>query len=229
MNLTKALAISAIGHFVIMLPLGNLCGLIPRPKPADLQISYYKIASLESEPKKKAARTDTAESIKTPRALQKQETGAAIEKPVPKKPLSEKTNTARRRIAAAAKPPKIKPQEAAPVKRESGPPPSIPGTTMPNTPECMSYYKYIREEIKKFLKQNYSRDYAEGDVNISFVINQNGELADLDVIEERSSINSILRRLSYDSVQSSSPFKPFPKSLLQKQISFNLTVVFKKE
>jgi TonB family protein len=99
---------------------------------------------------------------------------------------------------------------------------------MPHTPECVNYYKYIREEIRRFLKRYYTNEYREGDVMVSFVLAQNGQLTSLNIVNNRSSDDPGLRSLSYKSIQSAAPFKPFPKNLDQKEISFNLSILFKK-
>ena len=219
MNLKNALFISFVGHCCVLAPLGNIWFFTPNKKSADVQIVYYKInPPIENRITKPApALTKEVPAVQPPK----------------EEPLTIEKNQARQtRLAKKTRPlkarmPRPKPEETAQAK-SSVIPSSIPGTTLPNTPECVSYYKYVREEIRRFLKKHYTQEYEEGDVMVSFALNQGGEVVSLSIINNRSSDNADLRNLSYRGIQDVSPFRPFPKNLSQKQISFNLTVVFKK-
>lgn len=103
-----------------------------------------------------------------------------------------------------------------------------PGTILPNTPECISYYHYLREAIRDRLEKEYRSGYGEGAVCVSFTLNQTGELANINIVEGRVPVDPSLKGVAYNSVKKISPFKSFPKNLTLKQISFTLTIVFKK-
>lgn len=219
MNLKNAIFISFVGHCCVLAPLGNIWFFTPNKKSPDVQIVYYKInPPVESRVTKPAP------------ALTKEAPAAQLPKAEPltiEKKQTKQARTAKRTRPLKPQTPPAKPEETAQVK-SSVIPASIPGTTVPNTREGVSYYRYVREEIRRFLKRYYTSEYEEGDVMVSFVLNQNGDLASLNIVNNKSSASQDLRNLSYKSIQSASPFKPFPKTLNQEEISFNLTVVFKK-
>lgn len=228
MGLKKALFISFISHCFILTPVGNFWFITSNKKTNDMQIIYYKTTPQITEAIK------TTQIPKEEKSLQKTDLRQPSIQPINKEALTlEKIKKEKSQIVKKTKPlqvkaPDIKLQELMPSAKENILPSSIPGTTLPNTPECINYYQYIREEIRRFLKQNYTSEYEEGDVIVSFALNQKGELVSLNINEEKSCGDPVLHRLSYESIKNASPFKPFPKGLLQKQISFNLTVVFKK-
>lgn len=216
MDFKKALFISFIGHCFLLTPLGNFGIFSPQKKTDNLQITYYKM------PPQKAEALRTTAPAPSAQPLEKQP-------PAQEKRKREKSQVIRRIKPPQVKPSDLKPEEIVSPKKENIRPPSIPGTTLPNTPECMTYYHYIREEIRRFLKRNYTPEYEEGDVIVSFLLNQAGELAALNIVEDKSSNSPALRKLSYESIRNAAPFKPFPKGLTLKQISFNLTIVFKQK
>ena len=227
MNFTKALFISFIGHCFLLAPVGHFWAVSPRKKTSELEINYYKLQAQIAEVLK-AARVMEKKSADQPslaaKAPEKPKEGPSI--------AAKKSDGARSRMlkkAARLKAPYLKPMETAPAQRENLIPASIPGTTLPNTPECMNYYQYIREEIRRSLKRNYTADFSEGEVGVLFVLNQAGELVTFDFDEAKSAGDYKLRQLAYKSIDDTSPFKPFPRGLTKRQISFNLTVVFKKD
>lgn len=226
MDIKSALFISLVSHCFILGPLGNLGLFSPTKKINEPQVNYYKAPLLKAEIHKE---TDVKKASEAPRPAQianEQKSPPAVE---PRR-LEQKPQMAEK----AERPPcppeageAEKPRETPSPKTQNIIPESIPGTTLPNTPECVTYYQYIREEIRRFLKRNYTSAYEEGDVGISFSLIQTGELSGIEIIDEKSSKDSRLRRLSYESIKTSAPFKPFPKGLPQKQIFFNLSIIFK--
>jgi outer membrane biosynthesis protein TonB len=224
MGFKRALLISILGHCFIIVPLGNLWMLVPRKKAEDFQIVYYKTTPIEIENTKdlKIQKTTSVQQPQKPKPITKKT--AAV-----KKTENQKPQETQKSMTEQARPPETAPREALIPKKEDFIPPSIPGTTLPNTPECVSYYQYIREKIRLFLKKNYVAEYDQGDVGISFALTQSGELASLSINERVSSDDPFLRHLACDSIKTSTPFKPFPKGINQKQISFSLTVVFKHQ
>lgn len=221
MNFKRALFISLIGHCFVLTPLGNLGMLFPNKKINEPQVNYCKIAPLKTETYKKLDAKKAAKAIKAAKIPNEQKSLRSAEPSQPK----EKSQI----IKKAKRPRMKKPREAPLPKNETVVPESIPGTTLPNTPEFVTYYQYIREEIRRFLKQNYTSIYEEGDVAVSFALNQAGELISIEILNAKSSNDSELRRLSYESIKSSSPFKPFPRGLSQEEISFNLSIIFKHQ
>jgi|GEM_PF-6347471 outer membrane biosynthesis protein TonB len=223
MDIKKAFIYSFVSHCFIVLPMANLWVFSQAPKTNEIKVTYFKAA-----PAQKIEATGGASQIPANPVLTAKQ---------PKK-------IARPRHAAGKpKPPQIKPpvttaKAAAPAagtassiiampKAEDIFSSSIPGTTLPNTPECMNYYRYIREKILGSLKRNYVEDCEEGEVHVNFELRQTGELINLAVIEEKSSKDPLLLKITYESIEGAAPFKPFPKGLAQKEISFHIPIAFK--
>ena len=230
MDFKKALFISFLGHCCIAIPLGHFWIFNPREPLKDTQVTYFQIKPPKIEPVKvvEAQKSEKA-PVGITQSLPQQanlSTGptklTAVVRHRPHRPkIAKKINK--------VNPIEVKPQVNNPAPKDKAAPESIPGTTMPNTPSCLNYYYYIREQIRRNLEKVYNPQDGEGEVAVTFVLTQAGELAGVKIIEEKSSPDPALHRLSYASLKGASPFKPFPKGLSLQQISFNLTIVFKKQ
>lgn len=232
-TLRQALVVSVICHGVFFVPAVNMRIFTPEQKPCQIKVTYRYEKPVETPP---AVQVTQAPEQNLPITVLKQEGSPAVSSGAEKmdKAKREKLMLAERARRNSKKGPEIKPtlQEAA--KTGSAPVvpavvDSIPGTTMPNTAECMSYYQYIRDRIQRYMKKGYKSLYPEGVVAVSFVLNSDGELAELDIVREKSSPDHNLHQITYDCLRDASPFMPLPKSLKRRQISFNLTIVFKKD
>jgi len=229
MDFKKAIFISVVSHCLFLAPLGSLGLFSPAKKTNEVQITYYKIKPPETKsakPKKKKKATKRIKMV----PVSVKET-AVTKKKEPKtqtKPKIVPPTQKAVKITKKKKVPKSKPKSKRPIIQEKAIPESIPGTTLPNTPECISYYHYIREAIRRSLEKTYRPDHAEGEIVAAFVLNRNGRLRNLRGAGGRSSRDPFLRRLSMESIKRAAPFKSFPEGLELKEISFSLTVVFKK-
>lgn len=217
MNFKRALFISVLGHCCLLAPLGSLWFPIPDKKSDDLKVVYYKITPPP----------DNSTAV-TAKKAEKKEESAQIQT-IKKAEAPKKTRPAK--IKAAHTKPKEAPTLPAPpvpaAAKDNIVPPVIPGTNFPYTPECLSYYKYIREEIRSSLKQRYSNNYNEGLVDIRFEVDRTGELLALNVVKEKSSYDVTLYELTCETIKKISPFKPFPKGISQTQLNFHYQVEFK--
>jgi len=227
MDIKKAFLYSFAGHCFILAPMANLWVFSHAPKTNEIKVTYFKAVAPVPKVIKMAEPTGTAVQVPANPVLTAQHT---------------KKITRPRHAAGKTKPPQIKPPEpaqkaAAPVaaassmiampKAEDIFSSSIPGTTLPNTPECMNYYRYIREKILESLKRNYAEECEEGEVNVNFELRQTGELINLTIIKEKSSRDTLLLKITYESIEGAAPFKPFPRGLAQKEISFHIPIAFK--
>jgi len=97
----------------------------------------------------------------------------------------------------------------------------------PNKKEYTDYCKFIREKIRQRLENKHLPYYSPGDVNILFVVNSDGSLSDIN-IEEKSTGDEKLTQIAAHSIKEASPFPPFPEGLDLTQMSFGITISFKK-
>lgn len=97
-----------------------------------------------------------------------------------------------------------------------------------NSPSYISHSQIVREKIKRALYQNYNR-METGQVYLSFVLSNNGNLKEVRMTEEKSTASEYLREIAVRSLRDASPFPNFPKELDYGQLSFNVIISFEIE
>lgn len=104
----------------------------------------------------------------------------------------------------------------------------LPNVTSPFTksPAYINYYEVIREKIKAVVDLSTSFS-VEGEVYLTFIVDSNGQLKALKLIEDKSIVDQELRQIAYNYVEQASPFPPFPKELKHPQLSFNVIIEFR--
>ena len=218
-TLRITLLISVLFHATTFLPLAHFKNLSVQKKVPALEVTYLaprKISSKEPSAKNKPRRLvkqtnkkDAAmkPQVKTARALKGQD---RLLKRKEDKPLKS-------RLAP------LKPTSQY-AKIEIPP-------ELPKEKEALylSYYQSIRQKIRTFVVENYPRFIACGEVCLYFILSSNGRLKEINVVEERSNPNRLLREIAEKSLRDASPFSPFPKDLEQPQLSFNVIISFELE
>lgn len=217
MDLKKALFISFMGHCFILAPVVDIGKFFPDKKTPDIQVTYYHV----SPPKVESPKAVTSQVKAREAQSETPKRALPVAPPAPPKKIKSQ-------IVKKVRPPKVAPAQQAIQQKEQIIPDSIPGTTLPNTPECMGYYNYIRHEIRRSLEKRYKPELGEGDVFVNFSLMQTGELMNLKIIREKSIEDPVLNNLACESIKDAAPFKSFPKGIDLKQISFSLTIVFKR-
>lgn len=111
------------------------------------------------------------------------------------------------------------------VPRKSVSLPYIPGDTF-RTPEYKSYYRLIRERIRKLAYYNYNK-LEEGEIVVTFSLTQEGELINAKINDDRSNKNDYLRQTALRSIIEAAPYPRFPEKLRNnKKLSFNVAICF---
>jgi len=95
--------------------------------------------------------------------------------------------------------------------------------------DYINYYQLIREKVKREVKDRYTSNNKEGEVALNFMLNSNGTLASHNVDTDKSTGDAELIRMASESLVSAAPFRPFPKSLTAKTMSFSLAIEFRKK
>jgi len=101
-------------------------------------------------------------------------------------------------------------------------------------PAYLSYRDIIRRKIQDkvyyFSDQFFYFDNPrEGSVFVSFSVTSDGMLKELNILDDRSSSDMILKKISTKAITDSSPFQKFPKDLKYNERSFNLEISFEVE
>ncbi|MFH1190520.1 MAG: hypothetical protein V1682_07540 [Candidatus Omnitrophota bacterium] len=97
-----------------------------------------------------------------------------------------------------------------------------------STGDYINYYQLIREKIRRSLKDRYRNYYGEGDVCLVFSLGSDGSLITSAADPAASTQDGRLIDIALRSLKDASPFASFPKALTLPQMSFTLTVSFKR-
>ena len=97
-----------------------------------------------------------------------------------------------------------------------------------NNPLYQSYYQAVRNVIRERAYANYSQLDA-GEVYLTFVILSSGTVKQVQLIDDKTTANDYLRKISLKSIEEANPFPPFPKELNYPELSFNVAISFEVE
>lgn len=214
--------ISLIVHGVILYRNPSLAIFSINKKEKELEVSYFKdtqkpeetqeiIASKREPPLKILSRIKVDKKIPPPfidrEGIFKKDRDIALHKPAFTKPVF------------------TRPDVIAIRKKIALPPIDIDKI---NNPSYINYYQTVREKIKRSAYQNYTRTDV-GEVFLSFIISNNGNLEEVHLNEEKSISNSYLKDIALRSIKDSGPFPKFPQELDYSRLSFNVVISFQIE
>lgn len=94
-----------------------------------------------------------------------------------------------------------------------------------DTPGYAMYTNIIRDRIRERAYVNFVK-YAGGDVYLTFVVRADGQLNDVQVLQNRSQATESLCAAGMDSIREAAPFPPFPKELNYPELTFNIQISF---
>lgn len=100
-----------------------------------------------------------------------------------------------------------------------------------SNPQFITYNEGMRDTIRLNIKRKiYSYvnhpDFETGEVYLTFVLNSNGILKRVKIIDDKTFANSYLREIALRSVRESSPFPKFPEGFDYPEFTFNLLISF---
>ncbi|MFC1594439.1 energy transducer TonB [Candidatus Omnitrophota bacterium] len=93
------------------------------------------------------------------------------------------------------------------------------------SPAYRSYYQTIREKIRDLAYLHYVR-YGEGEVYLSFILVENGDVKQIKIFEDKSIDDFYLKDVAVKSIKEAAPFPPFPDQLEYPELSFNVIISF---
>ncbi len=204
------LLISILAHAILLIGLPRLKIATSGRSLMNLEITYQNIKidkalreKLSGVAKKKEKRIGLSDNLTNPPPYSK------ISK-IDSKPSAQKIST-----------PMIKDKQALGLVK-------LPQASSPfmKNPAYLSYYEIIREKIKSVADLDSTLD-KEGEVCLSFILESNGQLRALKIIDEKSINDQNLRQLAYGFIEKAAPFPPFPSNLNHPRLSFNVIVEFR--
>lgn len=209
-----ALIFSLIFHATLIIEWPFLGRLFPRQdKYKSIEITYLKIREPQPQPPKSESFPKTYEALPK---LQQPTKMVSSEKP--KGAQSAAPSQEKSKISSETK----KSEVSQPlIQREEGLT-SIDLKGQQTVPP--SYAQAVRNKIKERL--NSAKPDLEGNVFVRFVIASDGELRELNIIDEKSTRNGLLRELVFESIKDAAPFPGFPREFASPEVTFTCQILF---
>ncbi len=89
------------------------------------------------------------------------------------------------------------------------------------------YFSVVKEAIHAMLRKKCEgKKIGQGSVTLGFVLNSEGKLERVTVLETDAKMDPLLRNIAVECLREAAPFANFPKDLNSARVSFSLTVFF---
>lgn len=93
----------------------------------------------------------------------------------------------------------------------------------------VGYFGSVKHQIEDLLVNKYAKkSIGRGSVCLFFVLDRNGRVVNVSVVDAESSADDYLRDLAIQCLREAAPFGNFPQSLHTERISFNVTIYFEE-
>lgn len=221
-TLIAALFISGLGHGAFVMQNPGFITFSNTAKNQKIEVSYIKKRQvIEKVIKTEAPKQGLARSISS-------KIGLSNSTPPPFIDKSDFFKTTNKNVLpelSVSKPAINKPDVVAIRKKITLPPVDMDKI---NNASYINYYQLVREKIRRAAYQNYSRTDT-GEVYLSFIIANDGELKETRIVEDKSSSNPYLRETALRSIKEASLFPSFPKELNYSNLSFTVAISFEIE
>ncbi|MFA5156400.1 MAG: energy transducer TonB [Candidatus Omnitrophota bacterium] len=229
-----AIVLSLLVHLVILLRMPGFYSILRQPDTVQVEVKYVESKKQEnlqpthSQPKA-SLRPKREPLLKLPSFI-----SASASAPSPFTDKQElqpgKKKDLGRGGRVLIKPALIRPDTIGSVKKKitlAAPRENLDLNKI-NSPSYIGYFQLTREKVKRILYQRYTY-MEEGEVYLSFIVSNSGDIKDVRVDDDRSSASPYLREIAMASVRESSPFPAFPKDLEYPELTFNVVVSFEVE
>lgn len=220
-----AFVVSLFIHSAIFIPRLGFNPLVPKPKNQKMEVSYIK-ESLEVKPLPRDKSKLNMQKLSQDPFLKldsKIVSGRRI--PPPYIQQNKGAKVLPDKFSELSKPDFSSPDIMIIKKKINLPP--IEMAKIDN-PSYINYYQIVREKIRRSAYQNYTQN-ATGEVYVSFIISNDGDIRLVRLVEEKTTANDYLKNIALKSVKDASPFPNFPKELDYPQLSFNIIISFEIE
>lgn len=207
-----------------------------RMPPADIEVTYLKAKEQPAgrQPEAAVKRSEPLPELSAPKKLISEEIPAAVQ--------VKKIETEARRKEPSASPP---------AKREAGKKPEAeqaskivikqPAVIKMGTISAVdasvdlqgmrlippSYSQVVRDRIIDNI--DTSKTGGEGDVYVRFVIMSSGALKEVNIIDEKSTADGVLRIAAFGAIKNSAPFPSFPEKVNLPEIAFTCQITFARK
>ncbi len=221
--------VSLFSHGLFLIQGPEINPLTPPPKEQLIKVRYLDRRELVS--RTSADKAAPRKTFSSPRAEAFMQPSGKASRGIPLTPPVEKKFLRDPGILPSGKAPDFaKPNFSSPAMISIRKRVTLPEIEIPkiDNPSYISYYQIVREKIRRSAYKNYTRNEI-GEVYISFVISNDGDIRDIRLIEPKTSASDYLKGIASRSVKDASPFPSFPKELDYPQLSFNIVISFELE
>ena len=91
----------------------------------------------------------------------------------------------------------------------------------------IDYFAFVKKKIQDTVRGNASSEnYGHGTVQLLFVLNPDGSVQDVSVVEKGSDAAALVKDFAIRCVKTAGPFGIFPKEIPSQKIAFNLSLLF---
>jgi len=198
-----------------------------RPEPVDIEVTYIRSKELPAarQPEASVKRSEPLPEISEPKKLISTETPRAVQagKSESEEPKKEPAKSPPAKKLVGEQPSKIVIKEPViPTIERAAIGASVDVQGLRLIPP--SYSQVVRDRIIENLDTR--RAGGEGDVYVRFVITSSGALKEINIIDERSTDNGVLRGAAFEAVKNSAPFPAFPEKVPVPEIAFTCDISF---
>lgn len=218
LQLGSALLVSSVLHFVVIVGIPGI-GMLTfnKPVPQMDEMTYIAVAQMQRPQASQPAKAIEAKPVKL------------MQQPIAKRPhpVAKRVTHPKLQKAVAAKP------HPAPAVHAFVDKPLINKLSesdilaLRNSPLYRDYCQIIREAIRDQATAYYNRFAEIGEVTLSFVLQSDGTLKEVNVIDDFSTENEYLREVASRSVIDAAPFPAFPKGFPIRELIFKLPISFR--
>ena len=201
-------------------------------KPNDIEVTYIKAREepVARQPEARVRRSELLPELSAPQKL------VSVE--VPKPPQEKKSEAVMPKKEAAASPTQKKAAAEQQVSKVVIKQPVVPKVEAKTSVDASldaqgmrlippSYSQVVRDRIIGNLDTR--RAGGEGDVYVRFVITSSGALKEVNIVNEKSTDDGVLREAAFTAVKNSAPFPVFPEKVEVPEIVFTCQITFARK
>ncbi|UCH12193.1 MAG: hypothetical protein JSW18_05100 [Candidatus Omnitrophota bacterium] len=93
-------------------------------------------------------------------------------------------------------------------------------------PSYLKYHNIVRSKIEQTANSNKPYIFRIGEVNLMFTILNSGDLKNVNLVNNGSVTDPVLRQCALDSVYAASPFPPFTGDMKEDHLTLQVTISF---
>lgn len=223
-----ALSISILFHILILLPLSAL-NVLPKQKVLnDLEVNYFKLSAKNTVLVKDLLKKTSPKDLE--KIGLKQRIVLSTDDKIPESKFSRDNKSDYNMLLAKTKRVSYKPNLPKTGLLARDDIKFLPSDTAKSqNPVYLTYRNFLHESLRRYLYDKYSDTTERGEVYLTFILNADGSVKDVQIIDSKSNASQNLKKIVLESLYAASPFPPLPEVLNAPFLSFSVTIHFTEE